>query len=154
MTDLAGVDADDLRAALADVDDAKAALRLSVGLAYSNGVGPAELAEWYGISRSTVYDWIGRVERLAEAPAAEALVDAERPGRPPKLTPDERDRLASTVEGPPTAADYHADAWTTDLVFEHVRTTYGIEYSRRHVRDLLHDLGFAPARDGGWRPRR
>jgi transposase len=153
MGDLDGVDAADLRAALADVDDAKAALRLSVGLAYANGVGPAELAEWYGLSRSTVYDWLGRVERLAEEPAEAALLDADRPGRPAKLSAGERERLATTLEDPPGDADHDADVWTTGLVAEHVAAVHGIEYTHRHVRDLLRDLGFGPTGDGGWRRR-
>lgn len=153
MGELDGVDAGDLRAALETVDGGKATLRLAVGIAYANGVTPTELAEWYGISRSTVYDWLARLERLAEEPPTEALVDADRPGRPPKLSATERGQLAATLGESPEAAGYDVDAWTPELVREHVRAATGVEYSRRHVRDLLHDLGFAPGPGDGWHPR-
>lgn len=153
MERLDGLDLGDLHEALAAVEGKKAALRVSVGIAYLNGVSPTELARWYGISRSTVYDWLDRVERLGEEPPGEVLVDADRPGRPPKLPATEREALAATLRGPPDAAGYDADAWGPDLVRRHVQTAYGVEYSERHVRDLLHDLGFAPGADGGWRPR-
>ena len=152
MGGLDGVTAEDVRTALAAVDDPKAALRASVALAYLNGVPPTELAGWYGVSRSTIYAWLARVERLAEEPPEVALEDDERPGRPPKLPPGDRERLAATLREPPTAAGYDADGWTPGIVREHVLATYGVEYSRRHVRDLLHDLGFSPGPDGGWRP--
>lgn len=153
MGELDGVDADDLRQALAALDEGKAALRVAVGIAYLNGVGPTELAEWFDVSRSTVYDWLGRLERLADEPPDEVLVDADRPGRPPKLSSAERERLAATLGGSPDRAGYDANAWTPELVQRHVRSAFGVGYSRRHVRDLLHDLGFAPGPDGGWRPR-
>lgn len=150
MGDLDGVDLDDLRAALATVEDGKAILRVSVGIAYLHGVGPTELAEWYGVSRSTVYDWLARLERLGEESPEAALVDAERPGRPPKLAPADRERLASTIQETPAVAGYDAEGWTPDLVREHVQTAFGVEYSRRHVQDLLHRLGFAPDPEGHW----
>lgn len=146
------IDLDDLHAALDAVEDEKATLRVSVGIAYLHGVGPTELAEWYGLSRATVYDWLDRLERLADEPPAEALVDADRPGRPSKLSAAERDRLAGTLRKPPTSAGYDAAAWTPALVGRHVRSAFGVDYSRRHVRDLLHELGFEPGGDGGWRP--
>lgn len=152
MGTLDGVDLDDLHAALAAVEGRKAALRVAVGIAYLQGVEPAALAEWYDLSRSTVYDWLDRIERLAEEPPAEALADADRPGRPPKLSPAERGDLATTLREPPTAAGYDESAWTPGLVARHIRAAFGVEYSRRHVRDLLHGLGFEPGADDGWQP--
>lgn len=150
MGRLDGIELEDLHAALGAVEGKKAALRVSVGIAYVNGVGPTELAEWYGISRSTVYDWLDRLERLGESSPAAVLTDADRPGRPPKLSAAERDALAATLREPPGAAGYDADAWEPGLVRRHVESAFGVEYSERHVRDLLHDLGFAPGADGGW----
>jgi len=133
------------------VEGRKETLRVAVGIAYLHGVTPTELAEWFGLSRATVYDWLARLERLAEEPSAEALEDADRPGRPPKLSSAERDALSATLEDRPVEAGYGADAWTPALVERHVRSTFGVEYSRRHVRDLLYDLGYEPDSDGGWR---
>lgn len=152
MGTLDRVGLDDLHAALEAVEGKKAALRVSVGIAYLHGVSPTELAEWYGLSRATVYDWLDRLERLAREPPAEVLADADRPGRPPKLSDVQRHRLAETLRDPPGSAGYDAAAWTPALVERHVRSAFGVEYSRRHVRDLLHDLGFEPGADGGWRP--
>lgn len=154
MGTLDGVDLDDLHAALATVEDGKATLRLAVGVAYLHGVSPTDLAEWYGLSRATVYDWLDRLERLASEPPDRALRDADRPGRPPKLSTAQRDELAATLREPPTTAGYDVAAWTPAIVEQHLRAAFDVEYSRRHVRDLLYDLGFEPGDDGGWRIRR
>lgn len=153
MGTLDGVDLDDLHDALAGVEGKKAALRISVGIGYLHGLGPTELAEWYGVSRGTVYDWLARLERLAEEPPGDVLTDAERPGRPPKLSAAERDELAEDLREPPEVAGLDEEHWTPALVERHVRAAYDVEYSRRHVRELLHDLGFEPGPDGAWRPR-
>ena len=152
MGTLDGVGLDDLHAALEVVEGRKETLRVAVGIAYLHGVSATELAEWHGVSRATVYDWLARLERLTEEPPVEALEDADRPGRPPKLSSTKRDALSATLGDRPTEAGYEATAWTPALVERHVRSTYGVEYSRRHVRDLLYDLGLAPDTDGGWRP--
>lgn len=152
MGTIHGVDLDDLHAALDAVEGKKATLRVSVGIAYVHGVSPTALAEWYDVSRATVYDWLGRLERLAEEPAVEALADADRPGRPPKLSAEQREEFAATLREPPGAAGYDADVWTPSLAGRHLRAAFDVEYSRRHVRDLLHGLGFEPGDGGGWRP--
>lgn len=150
MGELDGIDLADLHEALDAVDDGKATLRVCVGIAYLHDVGPTELAGWFGVSRATVYDWLDRLSRLDEVSATEALVDADRPGRPSKLAQNEREQLLDTIYGPPTDAGYTAEAWTPELVRRHVRERFETEYSERHVRDLLHDLGFEPGADGGW----
>lgn len=152
MGDIEGVDPADLRDALAEVEGKKPTLRLCVAIGYENGVSPTELAEWYGLSRATVYNWLDRVERLATEPAAEVLVDADRPGRPPKLSAAERERLTATLTSPPTEVGFDEADWTPALVGRYVESTFGAVYTRRHVRDLLHGLGFSPDSDGAWRP--
>lgn len=152
MTGLDGTDAADLQEALSAVEGKKPTLRLCVAIGYANGVSPTELAEWYGVSRATVYNWLERAERLAVEPVAEALTDADRPGRPPKLSPSERERLNATLRSPPDEAGFDGSVWTPELVQRHLAAAFGVEYSRRHVRDMLHDLGFTPTADSGWRP--
>lgn len=87
MRKLDGLPADHLRAALDEAQDAKAAKRLMVALAYKDGVGVDTISERYGIPQSTIYYWL---DRLENRPTADALRDGPRPGRPPKLSTDQR----------------------------------------------------------------
>lgn len=137
MPDIAGVTASELRAALETADDPKAVKRLMVALAYLDGVRVETLVDRYGIPQSTVYSWLDRFE---ERPLADALHDEARPGRPPKLEPDEREALAAHLDASPEAVGFDAQTWTPELVREHVEREFGVRYSVGHARRLLAEL--------------
>lgn len=119
-------------------DDGKAVKRLFTAIAYKQGLSPAEIEETYGVSRKNVYLWLDRIE---ERGLEDALYDDPKPGRPPKLTDDERTRLAEFLEDSPTTAGFEADAWTPALVQRLIQSRFDVEYTRRHVRRLLDDMG-------------
>ena len=90
MNKLAEVNAEELQAALATAQTAKATKRLMVALAYADGVRVETLSERYDIPRATVYSWLDRFEHQS---ISEAIEDESRPGRPSKLTASQRERL-------------------------------------------------------------
>lgn len=134
MGKLSGVDATDLRDALADVEGAKAAKRLMVALAYKDGVSVSAMEDRYGIPRSTLYYWLDRFE---EHSIPEAIEDEPRPGRPPKLDEREREQLRRDLDDSPQVYDYDQTEWTPELVRDHIERAYGISYSEGHVRRLV-----------------
>lgn len=134
MGRLDGVDADELRARLADADDPKAIRRLVIALAYDDGESVRTLSRRYGFPTSTIYYWLDRFEsRSLES----ALADGSRPGRPSELTARQRRELEGTLADPPSDHGYDAGRWTSELVRRHVASAYGVEYSTRHVRRLF-----------------
>lgn len=137
MGGLDGVAADDLRAALDEIDDAKGVMRLMVALAYEDGIPVDVLSERYGVPRSTIYHWLARFE---EREIRAAATDDRRPGRPPRLDEADRRRLAKRLRRPPSACGYDAPEWSAPLVREHVAQVYGVEYSLGHARRLLRRL--------------
>ena len=143
MDRLEGISADELREYLDVVDEKRPALRLVVGINYKEGVPQSALADWYGISRTTVHNWLNRLERLADEPVEEVIYDAERPGRPAKLTPREWDELGSILDESPGEVGIDAPQWTPRLVQLLIEETFAVEYSRRHVRALLTEAGFS-----------
>lgn len=142
MTHLENVTADDLRDALRDVHGATAAKRLMLALNYLEGdATQSELAARYGISEGTVHNWLSRVDRLSCEPPEDVLYDDSPPGRPRSLSKEERRQLADALRRLPTAAGFEEPTWTTELVRTHVSTEFDVEYSRRHVRRLIRELG-------------
>ena len=137
MADIAGVTASELRAALETAEDPKAVKRLMVALAYLDGIPVETLVARYGIPQSTVYSWLDRFE---ERPLADALYDDDRPGRPPKLDPDERATLADHLAAAPDEFGFDAASWTPGLLREHVEREFGVRYSVGHARRLLAEL--------------
>lgn len=137
MAKLDGVSADALRAALADVDDAKAAMRLMIALAYKDGVDVDVLSDRYGVPESTLYYWLDRFE---SAPVREAATDDSRPGRPSKLSAEQRRAVANWLHASPREHGLDADEWSPALLRDRIREEFGIDYSLGHLRRLRDDL--------------
>lgn len=137
MVDLDDLEREPLIEALRDVSDPKAAKRLMAVLAYKDGVNVADFADRYGIPRSTVYHWLGRFE---ERSLAAAMVDAPRPGRPPRLDEERRAAVRSDLEQPPTAFGYAAPAWDASLLQTHLASAYDVSYSVAHVRRIRDEI--------------
>lgn len=140
MSYLESISGDDLRRALRDVEGRTPTLRVVVGINYKRGVSPTTLADWYDVSRTTIYHWLERLERLTDESAADPLHDADRPGRPSKLSPEQRTQLVEVLAGGPSVAGYDANDWTPTLARRYIREAFDVEYTTRHVRDLLDEL--------------
>lgn len=136
MGKLDGIAAATLRDRLARTSDPKAVRRLMIALAYKDGESVATLSRRYGLPKSTIYYWLDRFE---ERSMDAALEDESRPGRPRKLTDEERRALESDLEGPPGSHGHDATEWSPALVRHHIASAYGVEYSLGHVRRLLRE---------------
>ena len=136
MTRLEGTTTEDLRGALATVEGKRPTMRLMVAIAHKSGVDQSTLAAWYGVERKTIYNWLTRIEEL---PLERAVRDAERTGRPRKLSDAALAAFRETVRGPPAAAGYDAEEWTASLVRRHVREAHGVDYSLSSCRRLLRE---------------
>lgn len=130
MTKLDAVPVEALREALEAADDAKAAKRLMVALAYKDGVAVDTIASRYGIPQSTVYYWLDRFETQS-IPAA--LEDEPRPGRPPKLTAEQRTTVDSWLDESPQAFGYDAERWRAADLRDQIHDAFDVEYSTAHV---------------------
>lgn len=126
MRKLDGIDENRLRDALGDAETAKGVKRLMVALAYKDGVGVERISHRYGIPQSTIYYWLDRFE---ERGFEDALADEHRPGRPPKLTAEQRARVESWLSEPPD----EGTEWTAARLQERISEAFGTEYSVAHV---------------------
>ena len=131
MGKLDDVPADHLREELAAVESAKAVMRVMVALAYKDGVPVTTLAERYDIAPSTLYYWLDRFERR---PVCDAARDDRRPGRPSKLTDEERAAVEVATEDSPAAAGYDAKTWSPELLRRYVEEEFGTTYSADYLR--------------------
>lgn len=131
MAKLQNVSVDALRDALDKVEDAKAAKRLTMAIAYKDGVRVETLSERYGVPRSTIYYWLDRLEDEA---ITEAITDAPRPGRPPELSAENRETVKAWLDAPPREHGVDADEWTPQLLRDQIDEAFGVDYSVGHVR--------------------
>jgi transposase len=135
------ISVEELRSKLAEVDDdGKAVKRLVAAIAYKQGQSPADIEESFGFSKNNVYEWLDRFE---ERGLEDALYDESPPGRPSELSDEQRERFEDAVKNPPEDVGIDAPAWSTALAQEYLREQFDLEFTRRHVRRLLHDAGLS-----------
>lgn len=133
---------EELQETLAETgDDGKAVKRLMAAIVYKQGQSPADIEETFGISRKNIYLWLDRFE---ERGIDDALHDETKPGRPPKLTDEEFDDVAAVLHESPEEAGYDGiQAWTPKFVQHWLKTQFDVEYTRRHVRRLMDEIGLS-----------
>lgn len=141
---LPAISEDRLRALAQSEKAQKPQLRLLAALHRKQGWTLERIAGSVGRPMTTVHDWLMRLH----ARGLSRLQDAKQPGRPSALSRRQLRAFARELErGPP---HNRGGLWTTRLVLERVRVKFGATFTPRHLRRLLHRLGFSIQRP---RPR-
>lgn len=134
MSRLDDIPVEKLEDALDDATGKRETMRLLTAIIYKRGPSVPMLAEWLDIREATIYQWF---DRLEEEPVEAAVRDRDRPGRPPKLTEEQRTALDDAVRRPPEASGYDEATWTANLAQQYLEEQFGVEYSQRQARRLL-----------------
>jgi transposase len=99
-----------------------------------------DLAEALGVSEETVSRWLAR----ARAGGAEALLARSSPGRPPKLSPDQKRLIPEFLWHGPEAYGFRGQVWTRARIAQVIQEEFGVRYHKAHVGRLLKELGWTP----------
>ena len=124
-----------------------ARVRLIAANMFDRGRPATEIARVVGAAAQTVREW----RRDYRAGGREALVSRAKPtGRPPKLTPGQREALAGLLEQGPAACGFtDKHLWTQQLVADLILREFGVSHHHDHVGVVLRAMGFThqkPAR--------
>ena len=114
----------------------------SIGVArVLEGWGPQEVAESLGVNVSSVCRWVKRFERGGGA----GLGPAPVPGRPPKLTARQAERVLSWVrDRSPLDFGFRTEHWTARRVAAVVAERTGVRFNHRYLNDWLARRGISP----------
>ena len=140
MAKLEDISLADLHELLGEVDEKKPTQRLMLAILYKQGPSVPMIAEWFDMRERTVYDWFDRMET---EPIDEAIYDDPRPGRPAKLTGEQRTAFEAALEDAPADHGIDAPAWTPAVAQAYIRREFDVEYTQRHVQRLLKDAGLS-----------
>jgi transposase len=99
----------------------------------------ARVAEVLAVAESTLYAWVEAF--LLRGPAS--LTYRTSPGRPPKLTPTQKDQLCALLAAGPARAGYPTDAWAAPLVQHLIEQQCGVLYNVHYISALLRSLGYS-----------
>ena len=95
-----------------------------------------EIARRIGCNASSVKRWRDALQQGGD----EALQPKPTPGRPPRLTGKQKERLVRyLLQGAPSHG-YRTDLWTTQRIAELVEKKFGVKYHRDHIGRLMHSL--------------
>lgn len=120
----------------------RVAKRLHAVLLNADGRTSGEVSRILEAPRSAVSDWL----RNFEAHGVEGILEGHRCGRPAGLTEQQRVALADIVDSGPVAYGLDTGVWTSPKVAWVIQEEFGLSYDPRHVRRLLHQIGFSVQR--------
>jgi transposase len=107
------------------------------------GQSPEVVAKAFGISRGAMYGWLA----LYNQGGWEALDAKKRGGRRPRVTgPMLKEVFDTVTQKNPLQLQFTFALWTSRMVGEFIRRTWGIKLSKATVCRLLGRLGLTPQR--------
>jgi len=110
---------------------AEAALYKAEGLSYR------AIAKRMNAAYLSVYKWIQRYKEGG----VNALRTKTRPGKKPRITPEQRKAIVQTALQSPQAFGYLKNEWSVRLLAKHLTQEMGIRISKTHVWEILQELG-------------
>jgi len=97
------------------------------------------VARSVGASKSSVFRWFQEYQEGG----SEALRSKAIPGRPPKLSRIEKEKLAELLLAGPLAAGYRTDLWTLKRIAQTILKHFRIRHHPNHVWRLLQGMGWS-----------
>jgi transposase len=113
--------------------------RLLAVLAYADGQNVQQIAHFLKVSPDCVERWI--VAFLCYK--LKGLQVKKSPGRKPKLSKDQKLKLASLIDAGPLAAGFASACWRSPMIQHLILEQFGVFYSVFYISQLLKSLGFS-----------
>ena len=98
------------------------------------------IAAALGVSEGAVSQWL---KRARESGGAQALRRRTSPGRPPKLTSEQRAQIPALLAQGAAYYGFIGDVWTTKRVAALLKRHFGVRYHPGHIGRLLHHLNWS-----------
>ena len=99
-----------------------------------------DIAEALGVSEGAVSQWM----KKAREEGKEALKTSPRPGRPPKLSEEERtEELPSLLEKGPEHFGFRGEVWMRKRVRKVIKEKFKVEYDVSQVGRILDQIGWS-----------
>jgi len=119
-------------------DEARYDHRLHAILLVAQGMSCRRVADLLGDSPRTVQYWVRRFEDEGLS----GLADADRPGRPRRLSPEQLERIACVLRDSPQEAGMSANLWDGKTLSSFIRKEWDVELGVRQCQRLFRQLGF------------
>jgi transposase len=111
-------------------------IRIAVLLLILAGWKSSDAAALFGLTRWTVVKWIQR----ANKEGAEAVLDRQRMGRPPRISWDVMRTLEKVLANSPRKVGIPSVRWDGSVLVKYLKKTYRMEIHIRHAQRILKSL--------------
>ena len=132
-------DAGTLRRMAAQVKDADQARRLLALAAVYDGMSREEAARIGGMDRQTMRDWVHRFNEHG----ADGLINVKPPGRPPKLSQEQKEELRCLVQAGPDPEKDGVVRWRCVDLKRVLGERFAVDLSEVSLGRVLKQLGFS-----------
>lgn len=99
-----------------------------------------EIAEALGVSRGAVRQWM----KAAEEGGGDALRSRPRPGRPGRLSSENRNRLPALLARGAETYGFRGEVWTGRRVAQLIQDEFGVTDSQSPTARVLKAVGWTP----------
>ena len=131
--------ADELRRLAAKSKDGAQARRLLALAAVHDGMNRTEAARIGGMDRQTLRDWVHRFNQCGP----DGLIDIKPPGRPSKLSEEQKETLKQLVEAGPDPETDGVVRWRCVDLRRVLGRQFGVDLSEVSLGRVLKKLGFS-----------
>lgn len=114
--------------------------RVALVMLILSGHSLVELSKYCGVTRVTLSKWVSAVD----AEGFESLREKDRPGRPQKLTIEQKELIDDWLKEDPGEKGYRI--WDGPTLRDLIKNKFDVEISERQCQRLLHELGYSLVR--------
>jgi transposase len=132
-------EADELRMLAGKVKDANQARRLLAIAAVYDGMDREEAARIGGMDRQTLRDWVHRFNEQGP----DGLINAKSPGRPSKLSAEQKEGLQQLVEAGPDPQMHGVVRWRCVDLKRVLGERFAVDLSEVSLGRVLKQLGYS-----------
>ena len=121
-----------------EIPGARIGLKIAALLLVLEGQRPSWIVDVLGLTRMSLNRWMHGMN----AEGVGSLIPKPRPGRPARLTPAIRNRLARHLEQSPQAFGIPRVQWDGPTLVVHLKRQFGMGLKVRQAQMWMHQLGF------------
>lgn len=117
--------------------DSKFVFRVAMVNLMLSGMKASELSEVCGVDQRTLSGWVAK----ADDQGFESLKAVKQPGRPPRLSDEQKEEIKFVLQEDPEKYEYCN--WDGNTLSDYIDKHYEIKYGPRACQKLMHELGFS-----------
>jgi transposase len=121
-----------------EIPGARIGLKIAALLLVLEGQRPSWIVDVLGLTRMSLNRWMHGMN----AEGLRSMMPKPRPGRPARLTPALRRRLAQQLEQPPQRFGLPRVQWDGPTLVVHLKREFGIGLKVRQAQMWMHQAGF------------